>query len=201
MADSRTRRASDQDASSARARRSWTPKETELLSSWGRRVEAAKHAHYLLATRLRRRNLWLGIPAVVVSAVVGTSLFASLASETNDLPPELRLSIGGLSVAAAALSAMQTFLRFAERSERHVQAGDWYASIKRKIDQTGVLPPSERGDPKQVLSDLRKEMSQAGQTYPQVGEAIWHDVALLYGVDDPPYEHHTRNGRAERERD
>lgn len=188
MAASRTRPANGDGVQPADLGRRWTPKESALLASWGRRAEAAKHAHYLLATRLRRRNLWLGIPAVVVSAVVGTSLFASLANDTNSLPPELRLSIGGLSVAAAVLAAMQTFLRFAERSERHVQAGDWYASINRKIDQAEALPPADRGDPKQVLNDLRKEMSEAGQAYPQIGEAVWHEVAAMYEVDDPPFE-------------
>ena len=118
MAGSRTGQASGRDVRSADAGRSWTPKESALLSSWGRRAEAAKHAHYLLATRLRRRNLWIGIPAVVVSAVVGTSLFASLANGTEGLPVELRVVIGSLSVSAAVLSAIQTFLRFAERSGR-----------------------------------------------------------------------------------
>lgn len=193
MGDSGTGQASDRDVP-VHVPRSWTPKESALLSSWGRRAEAAKHAHYLLATRLRRRNLWLGVPAVVVSAVVGTSLFASLANESNDIPAELRLSIGGLSVAAAVLSAMQTFLRFAERSERHAQAADWYASIHRKIDQTEALPSVERGDPKKVLNDLRKEIAEAGQAYPQIGETVWHEVAPRYGVDDPPYEGRFRTG-------
>lgn len=189
MAASRTDQAGDKGAGSVEAPRSWTAKESALLSSWGRRAEAAKHAHYLLATRLRRRNLLLGVPAVAASAIVGTSLFASLADETNDLVPELRIAIGALSLVAAVLAAMQTFLRFAERSERHIQAGDWYAAITRKIDQLEALPAAERGDPKQVLNDLRKELAEAGQTTPQIGEPVWHEVALQHGVDDPPYEH------------
>lgn len=197
MAGSRTGQASGRDVRSADAGRSWTPKESALLSSWGRRAEAAKHAHYLLATRLRRRNLWIGIPAVVVSAVVGTSLFASLANGTEGLPVELRVVIGSLSVSAAVLSAMQTFLRFAERSERHAQAGDWYASIKRKIDQIEAFPPGDRGDPKQELNSLRKEISEAGQTYPQIGESVWHEVARRYGVDDPPEEKQMKDGTTE----
>jgi hypothetical protein len=41
----------------------------------------------------------------------------------------------------AVLAATQTFLGFAKRSEQHVQAADWYAAIRRKIDELLAFRP------------------------------------------------------------
>lgn len=165
----------------------WTVEQTHLLAQWGKIAAAAQHAHYLLATRLGRRNRWLGIPTVICSAIVGTSLFATLSKRTEDVPVSLRVLIGLLSVVAAVLAATQTFLRFAERSERHVQAGDWYSAIKRDVEQILAFPPEDRDDAKEVLNRIRKDMNKAGQTYPEIGERTWHNVAKAYGVEQPAF--------------
>ena len=168
----------------------WTVEQSQLLKHWHAHASAAQHAHYLLASRYRRANLWIGIPAVVASTVVGTSLFASLA-EANDealiVSPTIRFLIGATSVIAAILAAVQTFLGFAKRAEQHVQAADWYSAIRRKIEETLSFRPDDRGDPKRVLDDVRSEMNRASQTYPEIGEDVWHSVGRRYGVQQPPY--------------
>ena len=172
----------------------WTAEETQLAQDWGKRAVAAQHAHYYLAAGLKKRNLALGIPVVIFTTVVGTSLFASMASTSSDtstgsvgLPGWARFAIGSISILAAVLAAIQTFLRFAERAERHAQAADWYSSIRREIEELLALPEHKRGDPKKVLDGLRKELNKAGQIYPEIGEKTWHRVARLYGVEQPTF--------------
>src|SRR5438309_1364875 len=60
--------------------RVWSGSERELLDDWAARVAAAQHAHYSLMTQLRRRNLALGIPVVVLSAAVGTTIFSTISN-------------------------------------------------------------------------------------------------------------------------
>jgi hypothetical protein len=163
----------------------WAVAETDLAREWGKRAAAAQHAHYYLATNLRRRNLALGIPVVILSAIVGTALFASLAASSDSFPLGLRLAVGSVSLLAAVLAAIQTFLRFAERSERHAQAADWYSAIRREIDELLALPVDKRGESKRTLDSLRKEFNKAGQTYPEIGESTWARVASTFGVEDP----------------
>src|SRR3954465_14441285 len=103
-----------------RSQAMWNNATDALLQDWHNRAAAAQHAHYMLAHRLRRRNLGLGIPAVVFSTVVGTSLFASLTQEHVNI--SVRIIIGCVSVLAAVAAALQTFLRFAERAAQHVTA-------------------------------------------------------------------------------
>jgi hypothetical protein len=169
----------------AKSATEWTREQSALLAAWRQRVAAAQHCHYYLGTRLRRRNLWLGIPVVILSTLVGTSLFATLADPKAIIAPPLRIAVGLVSVLAAVLAATQTFLRFAERSERHAQAGDWFAAIRREIEEVEAMPPERRGNPRKVLDGLRRNMNKAGQTYPDIGERVWHRIAPGYGVKEP----------------
>src|SRR5712664_804711 len=62
---------------------SWTPELERLLSTWHRRMDACQHAYYLEAERYKRWHLWLGVPAVIFSTVVGTAVFATLESSVG----------------------------------------------------------------------------------------------------------------------
>lgn len=87
-------------------------------------------------------------------------------------------------MAAAILAALQTFLRFGERAEKHVVAADWYAAVRRDIDQLLVLSAEERGTPKSCFDRIRKDMSKVGQQSPEIGDRLWKVMAKKYGVRD-----------------
>ncbi|MDP8991794.1 MAG: SLATT domain-containing protein [Actinomycetota bacterium] len=162
----------------------WDSASETLLREWRNRTAAAGAAHYVLASRLRKRNLWVGVPAVVFSSVVGTSLFATLSRQ--EVNRWLRVVIGTVSVAAAVLAALQTFFRFPERAERHVLAADWYSALRRQLDVLIALPADERGPPKESLDRIRKEMSRVGQQAPEIGQQLWSKVAREHGIDEGP---------------
>ncbi len=162
----------------------WDNDTERLLRDWHNRAAAAAMAHYSLANRCRRRNVLLGVPVVVFSTVVGTSLFATL--NEASVNSSVRLMIGIVSVAAAVLAALQTFLRFAERAERHVTAADWYSAVRRGIAEVLALPPSARQPPTAYLPAVRKEMSKIGQQAPEIGAPLWLKVAAAHGVEDAP---------------
>jgi len=161
----------------------WNPAAEALLRDWRNRALAASTAHYQLATKLKNRNLGLGIPVVILSSIVGSSLFATIDDKTK-VPVGLRLAIAVISVIAAILSALQTFLRFGAQAEKHVFAADWYTSVRREIDQYLVLSPADRGKPKDLLERLRKEMSKVGQQSPEIPEHVWIKVRHRFGVKD-----------------
>ena len=160
----------------------WNTDSEALLRDWQARVTAARAAHYTLASRLRKRNLLIGVPSIVFSSVVGTSLFATLTKENVD--KTLRIVIGLVSFAAATLAALQTFFRFHVRAERHVLAADWYSAVRREIAELIALPPEERGAAKECLDRLRKEMSKIGQQAPEIGEHLWITMAEKYHISD-----------------
>jgi hypothetical protein len=160
----------------------WDPKTEALLEDWHARAMAARASHYALASRLRVRNLLIGVPSVLFSSVVGTSLFATLTQE--DVNKTLRIVIGTVSFLAAALAALQTFFRFHERAERHVLAADWYSAIRRDLAEVIALPSDQREQPKECLDRLRKEMNKVGQQAPEIDEHVWAKMAKAHGVKD-----------------
>ena len=116
---------------------------------------------------------------MVFTTVVGTGLFATLDEQQST---EIRIVIGSISVAAAILAGVQTFLNFAARATQHVLAADWYASIRRRIEQEMHIPRRHRGDPKKFMDGIRKEMNTVGSQFPEIGERMWTEVAAEFGL-------------------
>lgn len=147
----------------------WSPPVLDLLRDWQARASFSSETHFGLATRLAEANIRFGMPVVVLTTFVGTSVFATLG---RNVELWLRIAVGMISVLAAVLASLQTFLRFGERAEKHRFAAEKWASIRREIDQMLALHPTylaSRGDPKQYLDDLRARMDEIAERSPEMG--------------------------------
>jgi hypothetical protein len=158
----------------------WTPKVELLLQDWRRRVYAAQAAYYQEAERLRRRNYQLGIPVVIVSSMVGTAVFVDWGEVAA-----YKWLVGSVSIVAAILASLQTFLKLGESATLHGSAADWFAAIRRDIEETLALPLDLRGNPKDRLDSIRHEMNKAGQKAPELSERLWIRVARRFSVEEP----------------
>ncbi len=103
---------------------------TELLRGWLIHAHKGRDRHDLAARVYERARYALGIPTLIVSTVVGTSVFAAISAK-GVLP----LWVGLLSVAAAVLAALQTFLDFPTRAERHRASAAKYKVVIRNLEQ------------------------------------------------------------------
>lgn len=152
----------------------WTPRVLDLLEDWRDRATTTSAGHYRQASRLARLNIRFGIPVVALSTFVGTAVFATLQKDVN---VGLRIGVGLVSVLAAVLASLQTFLRFGERAEKHRASAELWAALRREIDEMLALHPTylaSRGDPKEYLDDLRRRMDEIAQQSPELGEhGLW----------------------------
>lgn len=151
----------------------WTPEVVRLLREWSTRAGASADAHYELCTRLSRSNIRFGVPVVVLTTFVGTSVFATL---QHHVDVALRIAVGLISVLAAVLASLQTFLRFGERAEKHRTAAEAWAALRRDMEAMIALHPTypeSRGDPKKYLDDVRQTFAQIAQQSPEMGEQGW----------------------------
>jgi hypothetical protein len=107
------------------------PKVLDLLERYRLRAHRMARAQFLASKRAHSMHNVLGIPVVVLTTVVGTTIFSSLGAS-----PDSRLVIvaGLISLLAAVLAALQTFLAFAERAEKHRTAAAAYSTLKRELD-------------------------------------------------------------------
>jgi hypothetical protein len=151
----------------------WTPRVLELLNDWCRRADASAETHYAMANRLSSSNIVLGVPVVVLTTFVGASVFATL---QENVATGLRIFVGVVSVLAAVLASLQTFLRFGERTEKHRVAAEKWAAIRREITEMLALHPTylaSRGDPKDYLDKLRTRMDEVSTQSPEMPDRRW----------------------------
>ncbi len=136
---------------------------------WLRRAREAQAAQYEMANRLGRRGQWLGVPVIVITAVVGTSVFASIATQAVSI--EAKLAVGLLSVLATVLSSLQTFFKLSERADKHRQAGSRYGAVRRELE-AALAQCGETIDP-HYIDALREKLDRIGQESPHVAWSVF----------------------------
>lgn len=145
----------------------------QLVLAWIRRARESQFSHYGQATKFRRASLWLGVPVIVLTTIVGTAVFTSIAHGSQS--PEVKLSLGLLSVLAAVLSSLQTFMKLPEKAELHRKFGAKYGSIRRRLEQVY----SDREGQQithQVLELLNRELSAIAEEAPDVPDKALKNV-------------------------
>jgi hypothetical protein len=154
-----------------------------LLKEWERRSVANQFGHLEAAKHFRKKNIWFGVPVIVLSAVVSTSIFASLNQE--DVTPWVRLIIGLVSVAAAVLSALQTFLAFSEQASAHKVTGASYGAIGRRLEQAIKAGHFSEASTGEFLDDVRCELDQLAKEAPTLPDHIYRRVMQEFELEHP----------------
>jgi len=142
----------------------------DVLNDWYTRVDASQKAHYSSSNTYRSFSLWIGVPTVVLSLFVGTSVFASLETKPS---VELQAIVGSCSVIAAVLAGLQTFFGFAERSERHRLAAAKYGAIGRELE---VLRCSSGPIDPKMIERLREKIDSLALESPVNAERIYSNA-------------------------
>ncbi len=129
------------------------------------------HGHYRAALRFSKLQGWLGIPTVILTGVVGTSVFASLQQQ-----PQVwwQVTVGLMSMTAAVLSALQSFLNFNDKAERHRSAGARYNAVGRELEQ--LLAQDEDWSP---LTKIRARIDALAEESPHIPEGAYEEIAKI----------------------
>lgn len=141
-----------------------------LLEDWHRRFYNLQNCHYEVARNHRRRNYYLGVPVAVLTAFVGGSIFAAL--ETN-VAFAAQVAVGLLSFTAAALSAVQTFLGYAESAEKNRVAAARYGSLRRQVEQELALPTTDPAALRDRVTKIRELSDQCAQESPEIPAGVF----------------------------
>lgn len=146
-------------------------KPDELIDQWRRGLRICHRAHYESAKRYERRHWLLSVPAVVISALLGTSVFASLMDSES---AGVKAAMAVLSVATVVLSTLQATFRFSERAERHKAAAILIGEVRRALEQQLVF--EHRDEP--AFEKLRKNWDAADRQAPTIPSSIYEKAAL-----------------------
>jgi hypothetical protein len=142
----------------------------ELLDRWLERVRVALSAYNDATTRTIAAERRLGVPAVVIGAMVATGVFATVQKN-----PALvwRIVTGGLALLAAGLTTLQTFLRQSERTAQYREAARGYGRIRRRIELAILFPPVTEGQAHALLVELSDAMDEAARGKPNLPQGVW----------------------------
>ena len=145
----------------------------ELLQDWYRRARENQFAHYEAIKPLSSGNYKLGIPVAILSGLVGTSIFATLETEADIT---LRIVIGIISILAAVLASLQTFLRLSERAEKHRAVAVRYGALRRELE-TAIA----KGGPYQekLVEGLREKLDSISSEAPEIPDRVWKKIEIL----------------------
>ena len=155
---------SDLEQEHAPPRRRWDERTRQLLDDWHLRATAAQFGHQAQAEETRRKSIWLGLPVVIMTTLVGTSAFATF---NEDSGPEAKILVGVISIAAAVLASIQTFLGYSQVAERHRIAATRYANARRTIEVALTRHDAS------AVDTIRGEMDKVGGASPQIGTKDW----------------------------
>jgi hypothetical protein len=142
-----------------------------LLADWERRSLLAVLAHARSANRCATWNVRLGGLATALTAVVGTSIFATL---QEDLSITARVIVGVVTIAAAISTAVTTFAALPARKEAYEQASRRHASVRRSIETVRTrLAAGKQFDVWAEIAELQVALDEAARGMPNASARIW----------------------------
>jgi hypothetical protein len=142
-----------------------TDEQIELLERRGKLAWAAQHAYFERAGILGKMNYFIGVPVVIVTALAGSAIVVNQ-SKGSPIP----IWVGVITVSAAVLASLQTFLRFGERAAFSAVAGTRYGRLRRRIEDCLAFPPEGLAE---RLAEIQKLEDDAGDQSPPLGERRW----------------------------
>lgn len=144
---------------------------SQVLSQWYERTSIVAVGHYRAALRFSRLHFWMALPTVVLSAAVGTAVFATLQQQPDFW---LQFVVGAMSVLAAILTALQSTLRYQELAEKHRDAGAKYNALGREIEL--IIKLSEYESDK--INNLRARIDSLALESPHIPQAVHKHMNL-----------------------
>lgn len=138
--------------------------QSQTLASWRNGIRIAQIAHLRAAAHYQRLHRLLGVPVTVLTAVVSTSIFASMGEAKNE---RILIAAGIISALTAILSGVQTFLNYTELAMKHQAAGAKYGKLRRRVDEIMELGYTE--DKREaIFNEVRKAWNKIENESPTV---------------------------------
>jgi SMODS and SLOG-associating 2TM effector domain family 4 len=156
------------------------------LDEYQRTYTIVGRAHYISADRFGLRHRWLGVPVVVISTVVGTTIFGTLNKD-----PEIgwRIAAGLFSMLGAVLAALQTFFGYGQIAERHKSAATRYRAVRRRLKNFSLkyaqADGSQRSQAISELEALNKDLESMAAESPTVPDACYSRAEAEYKAEHP----------------
>ena len=151
----------------------------ELLRGWLVHAHKCRDRHDFAARRCDTLRYAIGVPAITLSAIVGTSVFSTL-TQNQEMWVWVKLLVAFLSVAAAVFAALQTFMDYPARAERHRAAAAKYKGLIHEFEQALCPEPRSESRDAKLVAGLRDRLADLEESMPVVPQRIYDRVERRY---------------------
>jgi|GEM_PF-2382946 len=160
-----------------------TGHEDDYVKKWLRSLEILHHGHWDAARYYDRVNLGLGIATTVTATISGTTAFGQIQQQTEQVGINtwIQVGIGIFALIAAALGAVQSFVRPSELASRHKQAAQKYGTLRREIElQLQLKLPTGHQAREEFLTDFRLRWGAVDEETLPVPQSIYDKTEKEY---------------------
>lgn len=131
--------------------KSMTQEQRDLITNWVVDAQILLKCHLSMAESTRRKHRNIGILSAVLSAIVGSSIFASLGQDSNE--KLLVILTGLISLIATILTSVLAFLKLPEIANQYHNSGNEYAAIRKEFE---FLLTFESKDQEHVQNEIKR---------------------------------------------
>ena len=142
----------------------------EKAESYKRSCLYQTQLHYMAADTALRKHYMLGIPVVITTTLVTTSIFATLNSSPSI---DWKITAGVVSLVGTVLSALHTFLRFSDRATEHKAAATNFRALSRRFD-VFILRYSHRENDYSLIESALNELEKLAEILADLSDSSPH---------------------------
>lgn len=136
----------------------WNASVDKLLREWSCQLKERSIRCVYCYKKFMLMHYVVGIPNAVLTAAISTgifSVFQTVNSSNCESSSWILLAMGIMGIIATVLSAIQTFMNFADKAELYSSSSKNYEAVYREIDGLLSMPVYLRGDPVEVVQHVR----------------------------------------------
>lgn len=152
-----------------------------MLAGWLELLGILNRGHFNASKKYGRANDILGGAVVIATAVVGSAIFASLGKAPNTI---VQILAGLVSLTATVLAALQKFLGFADRAQKHQDAACSYGILRKEV-QVLLAGLDGTRDLDARIDSVRTRWDEIEKIAPTIPERIYQKA------EKTAHSHHT----------
>lgn len=138
-------------------------KKKDLIADWHRRCRQSQRLNYVTGNMYLKFHYIVGVISIIISTIVSSTFFAQISQQSsvqqNNTNVSIMTYIGGfLSISVGILSALQTFFRFSEKSEKYKMISAKYGAIRRQLEHLMSKDDISKIELERQLEIIRKSM-------------------------------------------
>ena len=137
-----------------------------MVLDWMRKLHTLEYAHRYASVGKDRLNLLLGIPAVVISSLIGAQVSIPWQQRKT---AQIGVAIGGSFV--AILVGLQTFFKPTEIAEKHRSASAAYEDLRHRLELLLTFDDGGKDKIAGKLKQLKADWDRLGT--PNVSQNEW----------------------------